>query len=91
MDSSNLSSDQLDTLLSQTQNGTSLIDINKIMAPLMPFIIVLSVLSVVITILWIVHLVQKIRVDKAILETRDIVREINEREKVKAPPTEPLS
>lgn len=83
MDTSSPTADQLTALLNQSQGGASLFDMDKLTAALMPFMVALTVLSIVLTILYVFHLIQKIRVDKAILETRDIVREINDREKAK--------
>ena len=89
MDTANPTTDQLTALLNQSQGGMSLFNMDKITATLMPFMIGLTIMSIVLTILYIFHLVQKIRVDKAILETRDIVREINDREKAKSNPPLP--
>lgn len=89
MDAANPTADQLTTLLNQSQGGASLFDMDKLTATLMPFMVALTVLSIVFTILYVFHLIQKIRVDKAILETRDIVREINDREKAKSNPPLP--
>ncbi|GEM_PF-1448892 len=94
MDTSNLSADQLTSLLGKSSDKVSLFNMDKIMASLQPFIIALTVLSIVLTILYIFHLIQKVRVNKAILEIRDTVREINQRQKIAEtgspkPPTTP--
>ncbi len=62
---------------------TSLFDPAKLLAPLMPFIIALTVVSVLITVLYIISVVDKWRQGRAILETRDILREMNERDKAR--------
>jgi len=84
------SNDQLNSLLTQS-NGTPLVDINKTMEQLMPLMIVLTVLSIVLTVLWIIHIIQRMRVNKAILETRDLLREMNEREKKDTEPNKPAA
>ena len=84
------SNDQLNSLLTQS-NGTPLVDINKTMEQLMPLMIVLTVLSIVLTVLWIIHIIQRMRVNKAILETRDLLREMNEREKTRTDTSKPTA
>ena len=86
MDTHNTANDQLTTLLNQAQGDGTLPSIDTLSRMLMPFMIVLTVLSIVITVLYILHLVRKHRIDSAILETRDILREMNEREKATAHP-----
>lgn len=78
----------LDSLLGKS-DGIQLLDVDKIIEALMPFMIALTVLSVIATIAFVLYLVQKMRVYKAIMETRDAVREMNEREKAKTTPTPP--
>lgn len=78
----------------------SLIDTDAIIASLMPMMIILTIISVAITLLYILSLVQRIRVDRATLETRNILREMNERDKARGgvpalpadqlPPTTPI-
>lgn len=85
-----MNTEQLNSLLGQS-NGTPLVDFNKIMSDMMPFIVILTILSIVLTVLWIVHILQRMRVNKAILETRDILREMNERQKSDTEPPKPAS
>ena len=75
----------LDSLLGKA-SGFQLIDVDKIIEALMPFMIAMTVLSIIATVAFILYLVQKMRVYKAIMETRDAVREMNEREKAKSSP-----
>ena len=70
----------LQSLLNETSGsgGTtnSLFDINALVAPLMPYIIMLTVVSFLITILYFVSVVQKWRANAAIIEIRDILRDM---------------
>ena len=69
----------LQSLLNESSgsSGTSsLFDINALIAPLMPYIIILTVVSFVITILYFVSVVQKWRANAAIIEIRDILRDM---------------
>lgn len=59
----------------------SLIDTDAIVKAMMPITIILTVLSIIITLLYIFSLIQRIRVNKAILETRDLLKEMNARDK----------
>ncbi len=80
----------LDSLLGES-GGIQLLDVDKIIEALMPFMIALTVLSVIATVAFVLYLVQKMRVYKAIMETRDAVREMNEREKAKSPTPPPAA
>lgn len=86
MDTQNTANDQLTTLLNQAQGDGTLPSIDTLSRMLMPFMIVLTILSIVMTVLYILHLVRKHRIDSAILESRDILREMNEREKATVQP-----
>lgn len=69
----------LQSLLNESSgsSGTSsLFDINALIAPLMPYIIMLTVVSFLITILYFVSVVQKWRANAAIIEIRDILRDM---------------
>ena len=68
---------------------TSLFDPAKLLEPLMPFIIALTVVSVVITILYIISIIDKWRQGRAILEMRNILREMNERDKARSSQPDP--
>lgn len=75
----------LNSLLGGTSDSsTSLLDPTKLLAPLMPFMIALTIISTIITILWLVSIIDKWRQGRAILETRDILREMNERDKARS-------
>ena len=67
---------------------SSLIDVNALVQPLMPYLITLSIVSCIITLLYAVSIIQKWRANKAIIETRDILREMNERQKAAADPSQ---
>lgn len=66
--------------------GPSLIDTDAIIKAMMPITIILTIVSIVISILYIVSIVHRIRVSKATIETRDILREMNERDKARNVP-----
>ena len=78
---------------SGTSSGSlnSLIDINAIIQPLMPYLIALTIASILITVLYLISVIQKMRANKAILETRDILREMNERDKARGTATAPIA
>jgi hypothetical protein len=63
--------------------GASLIDTDAIIQAMMPITIILTIVSIIISILYIVSIVHRIRVSKATIETRDILREMNERDKAR--------
>ena len=52
------------------------------------FMIVTIVLSVIITVLYVLNVVTTYRAHKASIETRDILREMNERDKQRLSPTQ---
>ena len=68
---------------------TSLFDPAKLLEPLMPFIIALTVVSVIITILYIISIIDKWRQGRAILDMRNILREMNERDKARSSQPDP--
>lgn len=89
-DTSNLS--QLQSLLgtsSGSDTGMSLVNTDAIMKSLMPLIIIGTVVSILITIAYLLNVVQHFRANRAIIETRDILREMNEREKAREAPAAP--
>ena len=84
----------LQSLLNETSGSggsSSLFDINALIAPLMPYIIMLTVVSFVITILYFVSVIQKWRANAAIIEIRDILREMRAQPRTEAPPATPPS
>jgi preprotein translocase subunit SecG len=90
-DSSTLS--DLQSLLGGSASGsggTSLIDTDAIIKAMMPITIILTIVSIIISILYIVSIIHRIRVSKATIETRDILREMNERDKARSAPASVL-
>ncbi len=80
MDPSNLDQstiNQLNEILGGSNGTQSLFDIDKLIAALMPFLIIMTISTLVITVLYALHLYQKWRVNHAILEIRDMVREMS--------------
>lgn len=67
-------------------SNSGLFDINSIIAPLMPYIIGLTIVSVLITVLYLMNVVTAYRSQRAILEMRKILREINERDRARSLP-----
>ncbi len=65
-------------------SSTSLFDPAKLIEPLMPFIIALTIVSILITILYVISIIDKWRQGRAIIETRNILREMNERDKARS-------
>ncbi len=80
--------DALESLLGGSNSNSSLFNPAEIFAPLMPFVIIISVVSVIIAILYVINLVTTFRSHRATIETRDILREMNERDKAQLPSTE---
>ncbi len=75
----------LDSLLNPTSTDTSsLFDPSALLAPLMPFIILISIASIVIGILYVLNMITTYRSHKATIEMRDIMREMNERDKARS-------
>ena len=79
----------LDSLLNGSSSGTSAFDTSTLLAPLMPFIILISVASILIGTLYIFNMITTYRSHKAMIETRNILREMNERDKSRSSPTLP--
>lgn len=76
----------LDSLLGgSSSNASSLFDPTALLAPLMPFIILITVASVLIGVLYILNMITTYRSHKATIEMRDIMREMNERDKARSP------
>ncbi len=75
---------------SASGGSTPFFDIDAIIAPLMPFIIGLSVVSVLIAILYLINAITTWRSQRAIIEMRKILREMNERDKARDLATQPV-
>lgn len=86
-DSTNLS--QIQSLLAGQSgaggggNGMSLFNTDALIKALMPLTIVATIISIIIALLYLFSIIQRIRVDRAILESRNILREMNAREKAR--------
>lgn len=81
-DSTTLS--QIQSLLgtSAGANGTpTLLNTDALIKALMPITIIATIVSILIALLYIFSVVQRIRVDRAVLESRDLLREMNARQK----------
>ncbi len=86
MNTDNSTLSELQSLLggnASDNSGVSLLDTDAIIKAMMPITIVLTVLSVIIALLYIVSLIQRMRVTRATLESRDILKEMNERDKAR--------
>lgn len=68
---------------SGTSSASSLFDPAKLLAPLMPFIIASTVALALIVILYVVNVINTFRSHRATIEMRNILREMNERDKVR--------
>ena len=64
--------------------GTPLIDMNAIMASLAPYMIAMTVVSGLIAILYIFSVISKWRANKAMLDIRKLLVEMNERDKARS-------
>lgn len=74
----------LDSLLNGSSSPTSVLDPTQLLAPLMPFFIIMTVISLVITVLYIVNVINMFRSHRATIEMRNILREMNERDKARS-------
>lgn len=64
-------------------SANSLLDPAKLLAPLMPFIIASTTALALIVILYIVNVINTFRSHRATIEMRNILREMNERDKTR--------
>lgn len=88
MDASNIDPstlEQVTRLLNNSSEVEPLIDLSPLIAAIQPYVITLLVALIIVGIMTIIHIIQRMRVDHAILETRDIVREMNQRQKGVSP------
>jgi hypothetical protein len=71
----------------------SLFDINSIMQSLAPYMIALTIVSVLITILYMVSVIAKWRANKAVVDIKKLLIEMNERDKARdrAAPVSPAT
>lgn len=89
MDMSNLES-----IINNLQTGEStttmptLFDPIKLLEPLMPYIIITTVLFGIFAILYLISLIDRWRANRAIIEIRNTLREMNTRDKAPAEATE---
>ena len=66
-----------------TSGGGQLLGLDKLLASLMPFIVLISLVSIVIMALYVVNMVNTYRSHRATIEMRDILREMNQRDKAR--------
>lgn len=81
----------LNSLLNGSSNGTNLPSFSlppEVMTLITVFTITASVASVVIVILYMINAVTTYRAHRANIEMRDILREMNERDKARSQPAE---
>lgn len=81
--------DALESLLGNSQGSSGFFDPAQLLAPLMPFIILISIVSVLIGVLYVINVITTFRSHRATIETRDILREMNERDKARSLPDAP--
>ena len=74
----------LNSLLGDSSSSSGLFDPTTLLAPLMPFIILITVASILIGVLYILNMITTYRSHKATIEMRDIMREMNERDKARS-------
>lgn len=74
---------QLLNSANSSSGGSSLFDINAIMQSLAPFMIGLTVVSIVITVLYLISVINKWRANKAIVDIKKLLIEMNERDKMR--------
>lgn len=66
-----------------TGSGTSLLDVNSIVQALAPFILALTVVSILITVLYVASVIGKWRANKAVVDIKKLLIEMNERDKMR--------
>lgn len=78
-------------LLKQTQStdggSTSLLNLDSLMQALAPFMLTLTIVSILITVLYVISVISKWRANKAIVDIRKLLIEMNEREKLHVSPS----
>jgi hypothetical protein len=80
----------LNSLLNGSSNGTSLPSISlpaEITTLIMVFTITATIASVIIVVLYFINALTTYRAHRANIEMRDILREMNERDKARSKPT----
>ena len=75
----------LDSLLGTP--SASVFDPAQLLAPLMPFFIVMTGVGFLITVLYIINVINTFRSHRATIEMRNILREMNERDKARSSST----
>lgn len=73
----------INSLLGNSSSSTSLLDPARLIAPLMPYIIAMTIISIFIAALYVMNVVNTWRSHRATIEMRDILREMNERDKAR--------
>lgn len=83
----------LQSLLNDTTSSTTspIFDLNALLQPLMPYIIIMTVVSIAITVLYLVSIIQKWRANAAIIEIRDILRDMHTHQQTKPQTITPSS
>jgi|GEM_PF-3994756 len=76
--------DIFDTLLNGSSDSSSLLDPATLLAPLLPFAVIITIVSVLITVLYVINVITTYRSHRAVIETRNILREMNERDKARS-------
>lgn len=77
----------LDSLLGTP--SASVFDPAQLLAPLMPFFIIMTLVGILITVLYVVNVINTFRSHRATIEMRNILREMNERDKARSSSTNP--
>lgn len=83
-----MDTETLNQLLEQANSGTGtsispIPDINAIMQSLAPYMIALTVVSALFTLLYLISVISKWRANKAVLDMKKILMEMNERDKLR--------
>lgn len=70
-------------------SSASVFDPAQLLAPLMPFFIIMTLVGILITVLYVVNVINTFRSHRATIEMRNILREMNERDKARSSSTNP--
>ena len=79
----------INSLLGDSSASTSLLDPARLIAPLMPYIVAMTLISLFIAALYVMNVVNTWRSHRATIEIRDILREMNERDKARSSQPDP--
>lgn len=73
----------VNSLINGSSTSTNTIDTSTIMTSLMPFIVISTLITVALGALYVLSAITTYRSRRAVIEMRDLLREMNERDKIR--------